>query len=238
MNRWSVLGMLGVLLLSGCSTHPMNAETNIKPPKWVEEVPSKDEEKMLGSMGSIMNQKIKDTRVKKVNDILSVYISVSLKASSSGKKSLSKTDNMELGGGLATYPNKAGGATADIMQIGANTFNRFANIGINAGGKSSFSGSGSNTRDETFSTVVSARVIKVLDNDTYFIEGNREVLLDGEKTFVQVSGVVRADDIAVNNGINSEKLADAKIVLSTEGDIEQSSSRGWLAKTVNAVWPF
>ena len=82
--------------------------------------------------------------------------------------------------------------------------NGLTNIGFESGSTNSFSGKGTNTRDEKFTTTISARVIKILENGNYFIEGSRELLINGEKQIIQISGVIRPYDIDQTNTINSK----------------------------------
>ena len=77
-----------------------------------------------------------------------------------------------------------------------------------------------------------------MSNETYFIDGSREVMIDGEKQIMRLSGVIRADDIGKDNSINSEYMSDAKIIYETQGDIKGASTQGWGSKVLESVWPF
>ncbi len=116
--------------------------------------------------------------------------------------------------------------------------NSLSNIGFQTNSSNNFSGAGTNTRDEKFTTTVSARIIKILNNGNYFIEGKRELLLNGEKQIIQISGVIRPYDIDQTNTIDSKYIADAKILYKTEGDIDQSSTKPWGSKLIESIWPF
>ncbi|MBN2965376.1 flagellar basal body L-ring protein FlgH, partial [Sulfurospirillum sp. T05] len=120
----------------------------------------------------------------------------------------------------------------------ANTLNKYTNIGFESGSSNNFSGSGSNSRNERFTTTISARIIKVMNNGNYFIEGSRELLLNGEKQIVQISGVIRPYDISQYNQIDSKFIADAKIMYTTQGDIGRASVQPWGSKLIQSVWPF
>lgn len=50
-----------------------------------------------------------------------------------------------------------------------------------------------------------------MSNGNYFIEGSRELLINGEKQIIQLSGVIRPYDIGQDNTIDSRYIADAKI---------------------------
>jgi len=130
-------------------------------------------------------------------------------------------------------PN-SGGIASSI----ANTINSAANIGFKSNSSNIFSSSGVNTRNEKFTTTITARVIKILGNGNYFIAGSRELLVNGNKQIIKLSGVIRPYDIDQKNTIDSKYIADAKILYQTEGDIDASTTKPWGAKFIEAVSPF
>jgi flagellar L-ring protein precursor FlgH len=111
-------------------------------------------------------------------------------------------------------------------------------MGVGYNSSSSFSGKGTNSRTENFSTTISARIVKVLINGNYFITGSREILVNGEKQIIQISGVIRPFDIGQNNRISSTFMSDAKILYKTEGDIDRNTNQGWGSKILDSIWPF
>jgi flagellar L-ring protein precursor FlgH len=116
--------------------------------------------------------------------------------------------------------------------------NGIGNIGFNAGSTSSYAGSGAATKNATFTTTVSARIVKVMANGNYYITGRREIMVDDQKQIMQLSGVIRPYDIDLNNQITSAKISDAKIQYANEGDVDRSVNQGWGSKIIQAVWPF
>ncbi|EQC2553550.1 flagellar basal body L-ring protein FlgH, partial [Campylobacter coli] len=99
-------------------------------------------------------------------------------------------------------------------------------------------GTGTQSRNESFNTTISTRVIKILSNGNYFIEGSRELLINGEKQIIQLSGVIRPYDIGQDNTIDSRYIADAKILYKTEGEVDRSTRKPWGSKVIEAIWPF
>lgn len=227
---------LAIVLLSGCAnTEP---KISFKPPAYVEELPPREEEDNFGNPGSIFgrgdNLLFSDRRAMQLNDLVTVIINQTAQTSSTANKNTNKTSN-----GTLTPPTlNYGGASEGVGSI-INSWNNLANIGLNMGNSTStFTGAGSQNRQETFSTTIAARIIKVLQNGNYFIEGSREVLINGEKQIIHISGVVRPNDIARNNTIESQYIADAKIMYDTQGELKRSTEKGWGTKLVESVWPF
>jgi flagellar L-ring protein precursor FlgH len=200
-------------------------------------MPSKEDKKDFASTGSIFGQGdnplFSDHKAMHVNDIVRVVISENAQSSNSGAKSLTEADSSSLGGGTFT----SGGTNTGVASA-VNKLNGFANIGYTSDSSSSFSGSGSATKDASFTTTVSARIVKVLQNGNYFIAGRREILIDDQKQVIQISGVIRPYDIDQYNKVDSAQMSEAKILYKTEGDVDRATKQGWGTKIIQAVWPF
>jgi len=237
MNKTYLTILLTLTAFTGCSQHVVDPEIDFKPPEYVEQLPAKETHESMDSQGSLFGQGdnplFSDHKAMHVHDLVTVVISERATSSSSNTKQLAETDTSALGGG--TFTATGGSDTVDDI---ANKLNRVGNIGFTGNSSSSFDGSGNASHNNTFATTVSARVIKILSNGNYFVSGRREILIDGEKQIIQLSGVIRPFDIDQNNQINSAQMADAKIMYKTEGDIKRATEQGWGTKLVQAVWPF
>lgn len=240
--KWSYMrvfacSFVAVLVLAGCSVHPADPKISMKAPVYVDETPSKVNETMAPNPGSLFGQGdnplFSDLKAMHLNDVVTVTITEKTAQSSTGKKALTKQSSDSLGAGITTV----GGGTG-VLGTASNNLNNLTNIGFTTGSNNAFTGNGSNTRNETFTTTISARIIKILNNGHYFIEGSRELLINGEKQIIQVSGVIRPYDIDKNNNIDSKYITDAKILYKTEGDIDQTTTKPWGAKFMETIWPF
>jgi len=228
-----------VLFVGGCSTHPMDPDVDMKPPKYVEQMEPKEETGNTANAGSLFGQGenplYSDRKAMRVNDIVRIVIKETATSSSSSSKKLSRNQQDQLGGGVIASP---GGNMNPQMGGIAGRLNGFLDVGLTTGSSYTFDGSGKGSRQESFSTTVSARVIKVMSNNTYFVDGAREVMIDGEKQIMRVSGVIRADDIGKDNSISSEYISDAKVIYETQGEIKRASTQPWGSKLLEAIWPF
>jgi len=228
--------LVSVLFLAGCSVHPADPKISMKPPTYVDELPSRVNENISSNSGSLFGQGdnplFSDLKAMHVNDVVTVTITEKTAQTSSGKKAIDKTGSDTLGAGIVSAPG--GGVVGTV----AKNLNTVGNIGFTAGSTNSFAGTGTNSRNESFTTTISARIIKILNNGNYFIEGGRELLINGEKQIVQISGVIRPYDIDKNNNIDSKYIADAKILYKTEGDIDQATTKPWGSKMIESIWPF
>ena len=85
---------------------------------------------------------------------------------------------------------------------------------------------------------MSARVMNILENGNFIIEGRRQVTVNTEDQYLILTGIIRPDDIATDNTILSQYLADAKIVYTGKGVVDDKMRPGWLTRIVDWVWPF
>ena len=226
------LSLLLVLLFSGCSETTLEPEIDFKPPVYVEQMPPREEEEQFSSAGSIFgtgdNPLFADHKAMHVNDIVTITISESSSSSSKANKALSESDVSTLAGlNINTTDPFISNTTKNVL-----------NTSFGTNSNSAFKGQGSYSKNASFTTTISARIIKVLANGNYFVSGRREILIDGQKQIIQVSGVIRPYDIGQDNRISSAKMSDAKISYKSEGDIDRSVKRGWASSFVHALWPF
>ena len=223
-----------VLFIAGCSSSSQTRLAQLEKPQYVDLLRDKvqDMPDYEGSLyGKGRNPIFGDRKAVEQNDLLTIIISETLSASSTANKNLSDSSNIALGGGVF-----AAGNPAQNEALGK--LNNLTDVKFNSSSTNSFTGSGTNSRQESFTTNITARVIKVMPNDTYYIEGSRELLINGEHQFVSVSGVVRSDDIGQNNMIDSKYIADAKIFYATKGSVSRANQMGWGLDVIRDYWPF
>jgi len=226
-----------ILFLSGCTAGLTEPEIDFQPPVYVEQMPAKEDKQDFASTGSIFGQGenplFSDHKAMHVHDIVRVVISETATSSNTSDKSLSKSDTTDLNAGVF-----AGGGTNAAVSSRMNALNGLGAIGFNTTTENAFTGSGSATKDASFTTTVSARIVKVLSNGNYFISGKREILIDEQKQIIQISGVIRPYDIDQYNKIDSSKMSEAKIMYKMQGDVDRATQQGWGTKIIQSVWPF
>ena len=230
--------IFAILFFSGCTAGLTEPEINFEPPKYVEQMPARENKKDFTSTGSIFGQGdnplFADHKAMNLNDIVTVIISETANSSNVGQKQLTKSDTTDLNGGVFSGSDLTNGSVNSRVA----SLNGYTGVGFNATTENAFSGIGSSTKNASFTTTVSARVIKILQNGNYFISGKREILIDDQKQIIQISGVIRPYDIDQNNNINSSQMSESKILYKTEGDVDRATKQGWGTKAIQAIWPF
>jgi flagellar L-ring protein FlgH len=104
--------------------------------------------------------------------------------------------------------------------------------------KFGFDGKGTTMRKNALSATVTAVVREVFPNGNLFVEGSKEVIINNERQYLTVTGVVRPEDIAPDNSVSSDLLADARLVYSGRGVLSDKQRPGVLGRVVDFVWPF
>ncbi len=218
------------IFFTGCTSHVASPSMEMTPPAYVQqEASTKARKKCHTHEGSLFgrgqNPIFTDNKARAMNDILTVVIDESAIQSSNGNKKITDLSQNNMGGGVF------GGGVLK-------TFNGLTDVSFKTNSNSTFSGAGSASRNEKFHTTISARIVKILPNGNYFIAGRREIMINGSKQLIQITGVARSSDIDQYNTINSKYIADAKIKYINQDDIQEATKRPWGTTIIDSIWPF
>src|SRR5204862_3593709 len=104
---------------------------------------------------------------------------------------------------------------------------------LQLGATSSNSGTGSTDHAGKFSAKIAVTVKQVLPNGNLVIEGQRMVTVNKDLQIYKLSGIVRRQDIRIDNTILSENVADAKITTDGKGLIGDRQRRGILTRLLD-----
>ncbi|MCX6954829.1 MAG: flagellar basal body L-ring protein FlgH [Verrucomicrobia bacterium] len=165
-----------------------------------------------------------DRKAAATGDIVTIVVAESAIASSSQSKKSARESSLEdtiskfLYSGLAAHKGEL--------------------PGMSAAGKSSFSGGGDVSNSQTVSARAAVLVTDVLPNGNLVIQGVRVVTFSGETQYVVLHGVIRSDDIARDNSVQSTNIADARVEFYAEGALTDAQKRGWLSKVYEKLRPF
>ena len=166
-----------------------------------------------------------DLKARRVGDVLTIVLNESTNAS---KNAITKTAK------TTAVANSAPTLFGQSMTIkGAPILSATLN------GADSFDGEGSSTQSNSLAGSLTVTVVDVQANGNLVVQGDKTLKLNQGDEFVHISGVIRTADIATNNTVTSDKLADAKISYSGKGVVDSSNRMGWLARFFNSPFsPF
>lgn len=156
-----------------------------------------------------------DVRAWRVGDVVTIIIRENSSASANSKTETSFESGMSGG---------AGEGLLDLVPMWGLDY------------ESDYSGDGKTQRTGRLSAQMSARIVELLPNSQYRVEGRREVRINGEFETIVLTGIVRGHDISPDNSVLSTKVADAKITYDGKGDVGHAGEPGLFTKIIN--WLF
>jgi len=159
-----------------------------------------------------------------VGDVVTVLLMESMSAT---KKSASKSNKSTE---VSSAPLSLLGSVITTKGLGG------VDLSMDMGSDSGFSGSGTSSQSNAIDGTLTVTVNKVLPNGNLYIKGEKWIRINTGEELVQLSGVIRPDDILSGNRIESTKIADARIIYSGEGFIKDSTEPGLLFKLFNNSW--
>ena len=112
----------------------------------------------------------KNTKEYAIGDLITVVVSERTEASQNASSSGSKD------GSVAVNP---GGGLLNFIPL------------ISASGELEHSASGSMSKDNMFQTSITTKIVEILPNDIFKIEGRRIIKIDGEEQEIVLSGYIR-----------------------------------------------
>ena len=171
----------------------------------------------------------KDQRAAQVGDILTVLVNITDTADLKNNTTASRTGSESMGvpnlfGLEATIPKLLAGATASNL-VGANSAN-------------SNNGTGEIKRNEAVTLRLAGVVTQVLPNGNLVIAARQEVRVNSELRQLQVTGVVRPQDIASDNTVIHDRMAEARISYGGRGQLTDLQTARWGQQALDIVAPF
>ena len=166
----------------------------------------------------------RDLRASQVNDLVTIVVSEQASAVTSGASKSARKSN----------------ASASVTSLAGlkSPTGALANL-ANATGNVALDGSGTTSRQTAITTTLSARVVRVLPNGYLMLEGSKDVQVNSEYQTVAVRGVIRPADLAPDNSVSSNRLAQVEIKLNGKGVVGDAIRRtNILYRILLGILPF
>lgn len=157
-----------------------------------------------------------DLRARYVNDLVTIRVVESLSATGSANSSVDKN-----GSASVSFPGRIGTELGRLLPFDTTT---------------GFNGSGGTTRTTELFATLTARVTEVLPSGDMVVEGVREVDINGDRSLVVLTGVVRAADIQPGNVVLSTQVGQLRIRSLSAGLMKDSLTPGWLVRILNKIF--
>jgi flagellar L-ring protein precursor FlgH len=101
-----------------------------------------------------------------------------------------------------------------------------------------FEGSGRTRRGSAVQATLTCEVIEVLPNGNLRIWGFETLRLNREKQYLVLEGIIRPRDVQMDNTIQSDLIARPILEVTGSGVVADKQGPGWLARLLDAIWPF
>ena len=228
--------LLIILLGSGCTKKPtidMKTIPKLQQPKKLQPIAKRKKGALYSRQGASLFADKKDLQI---GDILQVIVQETLKNDSKGSRAVSKAGTTSLGGGLLT--SMTGVTPSNRAKKIMDNANNNLGIGFTSATTNTFAGAPTSKVDEKFSTTISVIIEQIYQNGNYFVKGSKEFLIDDQKQYMAISGVIRPYDITPENTIYSQQLANLKIKYSKDGEENDVNHKSWGTKFLETIWPF
>lgn len=217
----ALVGVLFLFVISGCSSKRDMVKRDEPATVPKEEILPPPPVGSIWPGENAKNSLFTDNKARHVNDIITIVIDESSsgnnKADTATSKDTSISASVSSFLGLEKY--------LPSTQIGGSSAN-------------SLTGSGETSRDGKLEAQITAMVVKIMDNGNLVIEGRRQLTVNEEDQYIIISGIIRPEDVTSDNVISSQYIADARIVYTGTGVVNDKMRPGFMTRIVDWTWPF
>jgi flagellar L-ring protein precursor FlgH len=217
---------VGISMLSACTVLPPQAMTHT--PQFEPVYPALMESSKQAT-GAIYVGRQSDSwfgkgRNFQVGDVITVLLNESTQAARTQNANVSRESSNDVAPkGLQNYGAGLGGLMGGLIMLG---------------GKINNKGTGAADQQASLSGSVAVSVVEVMPNGNLVLRGEKQLALTEGTEIIQVAGIIRPEDVAPNNTVQSRRLANAQIAYRGTGDLANAARAGWGTSTLMKLWPF
>jgi flagellar L-ring protein precursor FlgH len=142
-----------------------------------------------------------DYKAARIGDLITIVIVHDLTASNAA--SVSTARNFSATSGISALPGKL--KTGGVEQLFSPT------------SAQSLSGKSQASTTSSLQTTLAGRVVAVLSSGLLVVEAERQMTMNNEKQTIVIRGLVRTGDIAPDNSVPSDNIADLELQLKGKG---------------------
>ncbi|GAA3913482.1 flagellar basal body L-ring protein FlgH [Litoribacillus peritrichatus] len=235
MNKNSKLLMVAVaaIIISGCSKDIVKPDDPMYAP--IQPTALVPPERQDGSLYQARYNMglFNDRRAHRIGDIITIVLSEQTNAKKSANTELTKEQDIQFDPGVLLGKDMGNQITSTIPLL--KDLGLLTSLSQNR----EFTGEGDSDQSNSLSGQITVTVSNVLPNGVLEVRGEKWMTFNQGDEYIRIRGLVRPDDIADDNTIMSNRLADARITYSGTGDLADANRQGWVARFFNSdYWPF
>ena len=168
----------------------------------------------------------KDQRAAQVGDLLTVLVDITDNADFENNGTATRTGAESMGvPNLFGLKQKVVQAALGATSVSTNSTN--SNIST-----------GSTKRTETVTLRLAGTITQVLPNGNFVVGARQEVRVNSELRILQVSGIVRPQDITGDNTITHDRMAEARISYGGKGQLTDLQTPRYGQQLMDIILPF
>ena len=230
MNRSHLLPLLAIAALAGCVSPPPKPDDPYYAPVLPRTPMPAAQNNGSSYQSGFDNNLYGDRKAFRVGDIITITLNEKTQASKKASADISKDSKTKMGltgmlGSSLTTDNPIGGG--DLSLSAEYGGSRDAKGDSQAGQSNSLTGS------------ITVTVADVMPNGILAVRGEKWMTLNTGNELVRIAGMIRADDIATDNTVASNRVADARITYSGTGAFADASQPGWFDRFfLSPLFPF
>jgi flagellar L-ring protein precursor FlgH len=214
--------------LGGCASTDLTQKTLTHSPDFAPVYPLASDANRIPT-GGIYGNRQSDAwfgrgRNFQVGDIITVLLDESTQAARTSNTDLSREAKNT---GLPTGLNTEIGKISPFLQ----------GIDLSSSGQTS-KGKGVADQKATLKGSLAVTVVEVLANGNLMVRGEKKLGLAEGTEVIQVSGIIRPQDVGPNSTVQSLRLANAQIAYRGNGDVANAAKAGWGTSALHRFWPF
>jgi flagellar L-ring protein FlgH len=170
---------------------------------------------------------LRDQRAAQVGDLITVLVSIDDQAQLQNRTQRARTGADAMG-----MPELFGMQTRWLPRAAS------PDTLVSASGSQTTDGNGTAKRSETVTLRLAATVTQVLPNGNLVVNGKQEVRVSAEMRELSVQGVIRPQDIASDNTIRHDRLAEARIAYGGRGTLSDIQQPRLGSQLLDIILPF
>jgi flagellar L-ring protein precursor FlgH len=101
-----------------------------------------------------------------------------------------------------------------------------------------FTGEGMTSRSGSFTGIITCRVVGVLPNGILHIRGRRSVVVNHEAQYISLEGLVRREDLTIENSVLSNSVAEMRLSYDGMGVLDDKQRPGFMSRVLDWAYPF
>jgi flagellar L-ring protein FlgH len=172
----------------------------------------------------------KDLRANQIGDIVTVVIAVDDQADLENETARARAATEDAGlGALLGYQASLNRLLPQAVDP--------ANL-LNVNSNTSNNGNGTIARDEQITLRVAAVISQVLPNGNLVLHGRQEIRVNYEVREIQVTGVIRPQDITNENQIPHEQIAELRVSYGGRGQLSDLQQPRYGNQLIDIIFPF